>query len=132
MKYPIVIEQGNENTAFGVIVPDLQGCFSASDESLDDAIEQAKQAAALWIEYAIDNGQTIPKPSSMDKICREYPNWILAVIDIPEELTDDTIERVNISLPRRILARIDNNAKARGETRSGYIAHLAVSDMFCV
>lgn len=127
MKYPIVIEQGDENTAFGVIVPDLQGCFSASDESIDDAIEQATQAAALWIEYAIDNGQTIPKPSSMDKIRREYPDWILAVIDIPEELTDDTIERVNISLPRRILARIDNNAKANGETRSGYIARLCIA-----
>ena len=127
MKYPIVIEPGDENTAFGVIVPDLPGCFSASDESIDDAIEQATTAAALWIECAIDDGQTIPKPSSMDKIRSQYPDWILAIIDIPEELTDDTIERVNISLPRRILTRIDNNAKAMGETRSGYIAHLAIT-----
>ena len=127
MKYPIVIQQGDEHTAFSVIVPDLQGCFSASDNGIDDAIAQAQQAAALWIEYVIDNGKVIPQPSSIDTISKQYPDWILALIDIPEELTDDTIERVNISLPRRILARIDNNAKAMGETRSGYISRLAMT-----
>jgi len=40
---------------------------------------------------------------------------------------DDTIERVNITLPRRILARIDAKARAAGESRSGYIAHLALT-----
>lgn len=44
-----------------------------------------------------------------------------------EELPDDTLEKIDISLPRRVLARIDYNAKAMGETRSGYIAHLAVT-----
>ena len=37
MRYPIVIEPGGETTAFGVIVPDLPGCFSAGD-TLDEAI----------------------------------------------------------------------------------------------
>ena len=26
MHYPVVIEPGNENTAWGVVVPDLPGC----------------------------------------------------------------------------------------------------------
>ena len=37
MRYPIVIEPGTDATAFGVIVPDLPGCFSAGD-SLDEAV----------------------------------------------------------------------------------------------
>jgi predicted RNA binding protein YcfA (HicA-like mRNA interferase family) len=31
MRYPIVIEAGNDATTFGVVVPDLLGCFSAGD-----------------------------------------------------------------------------------------------------
>jgi hypothetical protein len=52
-------------------------------------------------------------------------HWILAYINIDPALLDDTVERVNISLPRRILARLDAQAKAAGESRSSYIAHLA-------
>nr|WP_329610678.1 type II toxin-antitoxin system HicB family antitoxin [Advenella mandrilli] len=33
---------------------------------------------------------------------------------------------MNITLPKRILARIDAKAKAAGESRSGYIAHMAL------
>lgn len=35
-------------------------------------------------------------------------------------------ERVNITLPRRVLARLDSRAKEAGETRSGFIAKLAI------
>jgi hypothetical protein len=31
-------------------------------------------------------------------------------------------------LPKRVLARLDAKAKSAGESRSGYIAHLAISD----
>ena len=31
MRYPVAIEPGTETEAFGVVVPDLPGCFSAGD-----------------------------------------------------------------------------------------------------
>ena len=31
MKFTIAIEAGTKTTAFGVVVPDLPGCFSAGD-----------------------------------------------------------------------------------------------------
>jgi hypothetical protein len=44
---------------------------------------------------------------------------------IPAAL-DDTVERVSITLPRRVLRRLDEEARAAGETGSGYIAKLAM------
>jgi metal-responsive CopG/Arc/MetJ family transcriptional regulator len=41
-------------------------------------------------------------------------------------MLDNTLERVNISLPRRVLHRLDAQAQAAGETRSGCIARLAL------
>lgn len=37
MKCPIAIEPGSDTTAWGVVVPDLPGCFSAADEGIDQA-----------------------------------------------------------------------------------------------
>jgi len=53
LRYPIAVEPGTESTAFGVIVPDLPGCFSAGD-TLDEAISGAEESAAAWIDAALD------------------------------------------------------------------------------
>jgi predicted RNase H-like HicB family nuclease len=48
MNYPIAIEPSTQTSAYGVVVPDLAGCFSAGD-TLDEAIDNAKQAIELWL-----------------------------------------------------------------------------------
>jgi predicted RNase H-like HicB family nuclease len=128
MKYPIAIEPGDDARAWSVVVPDLPGCFSAADSGVDEAIENAKEAIELWIETALDAGQNVPKPSSVTSLQkkREFKGWIWAIADIDPALLSDDIERVNITLPRRVLARLDAKAKQHGETRSGFIAHLAI------
>jgi predicted RNase H-like HicB family nuclease len=129
VRYPIAIEPGTDVTAFGVIVPDLPGCFSAGD-TLDEAIVGAEEAAAAWIDAALDAGHAIPAPSSLDAIRRmpDYDGWTFGVITLDPTLLDDTTERVNITLPRRVLKRLDALARAAGESRSGYIAHLTLEE----
>ena len=39
---------------------------------------------------------------------------------------DDTIKRVSISLPRRVLLRLDSLARTAGDTRSGFISRMAL------
>ena len=129
MKYPIAIEVGGNKTAWGVVVPDLPGCFSAADSGMDEAIENAKEAIESWIETALDQGTVIPKPSSITALQNnpEFKGWVWAIAEIDPALLSDEIERVNISLPKRVLARLDSKARSAGETRSGYIAHMAIS-----
>ncbi len=129
MKYPIAIEAGDKKTAWGVVVPDLPGCFSAADSGVDEAIENAKEAIELWIECALDAGQAIPSPSSITELQKkkEFKGWIWAIAEIDPALLSDEIERINITLPKRVLARLDAKAKSAGESRSGFIAHLAIA-----
>ena len=129
MRYPIAIESGDETHAFGVVVPDLPGCFSAGD-TLDEAMTNAEEAIDLWIEGAIDEGLEIPPPSTVARWAQdpEYKGWTFAIVTVDPAALDDTIERVNITLPRRILHRLDQRASAKGESRSGYIARLALHD----
>lgn len=129
MRYPIAIEPGTETTAFGVVVPDLPGCFSAGD-TLDEAMSGAEEAAAAWIDAALDAGESIPVPSGLETLRTnlEYAGWMIGVITLDPALLDDTIERVNITLPRRVLRRLDALAHAAGESRSGFIAHLTLEN----
>ena len=128
MRYPILIEVGSTDTAFGVVVPDFPGCFSAGD-TLDEAIDAAKEAASAWIDAAMDSGVSIPKASNLCDVRnrQEYNGWIVGVIDLDDELTDDTIERVNITLPKRVLRRLDDLARARGQSRGAFISQLTLS-----
>lgn len=128
MRYPIVIEVGTDTTAYGVVVPDLPGCFSGGD-TLDEAVEAAKEAAAAWIDAAMDTGIHIPRPSALDSLRQhqEYSGWIVGIIDLEDAMADDTIERVNITLPRRVLRRLDDLAKAKGQSRGAFISDLTLS-----
>ena len=127
MKYPIAIEPGDETHAFGVVVPDLPGCFSAGD-TLDEAMNNAKEAVELWLDSALDDNETIPSPRPVGKHWDnpEFSGWIWAVVDVDMATFSDKVERVNITLPARILRRIDAAAMAAGESRSGYIARCAL------
>ncbi len=127
MRYPIAIEPRTLKSDYGVVIPDLPGCFSAG-ETLEEAIAGAEEAGLAWIDAALDAGEAIPPPSSLEAIRArpEFSGWILSLATIDPAALDDTVERVNITLPRRILRRLDDEAQAAGETRSGYIAKLAI------
>src|SRR5271168_3506262 len=112
MRYPIAIEPQTDETAYGVVVPDLPGCFSAGD-TLEEAIAGAEEAGLAWIETALDGGDPIPPPSSLEAIRAkpEFAGWILSLVIIDPAALDDTVERVNVTLPRRILRRLDDDAR---------------------
>ncbi len=127
LRYPIAIEPGDDTHAFGVVVPDLPGCYSAGD-TLDEAVENSREAITLWIETVLDDNGTVPVPGLLADHAKnpEYSGWLWAVVEVDGSLIDDHSERVNISMPRRILSRIDRYAAAHGETRSGFLVNAAL------
>lgn len=84
LRYPIAIEPGNAQTTWGVVVPDLPGCFSAADGGIDEAIDNAKESIELWIKDAIDAGRDIPKPSSILALQKknEFQGWLWTIVEI--------------------------------------------------
>lgn len=127
MRFAIAIEPGDTRHAFGVEVPDLPGCFSAGD-TLDEAVDQAKEAIMLHIEGLLDDGESIPAPRVLTELqaLPEYAGRVWAIVEVDLSQLDDVTERVNITLPRRVLFAIDEAAKRTGETRSGFIARAGI------
>jgi predicted RNase H-like HicB family nuclease len=104
MSYVVAIEPGDKSHAFGVVVPDLPGCFSAGD-TLDEALVNVREAIELWLETVIDDGQPMPEPKTLAtyQANREFAGWIWAVV------------------------AVDQAAKQAGESRSTYLARRALA-----
>ena len=88
----------------------------------------AEEAVAARVDATLDAGESIPAPTSLDVLRQnlDYAGWTFGVVTNDPALLDDTTERINISLPRRVLKRLDAMAHAAGETRSGFIARMTL------
>lgn len=120
--YPAVLEEG-ANGSWGVWFPDLPGCVSAGD-SPEEAVRGAHEALALHVEGMIEDGEPLPAPSQIDakRIPEGTVNPVWTFISL--ELNDEWL-RVNITLNRSLLKRIDRAAAAEGHSRSGWLAEAA-------
>ena len=127
MRYPIVIHK-DKKSDYGVTVPDLPGCFSAGS-TMDEAIAMAREAVELHLEGLIEEGQSIPDPTPIERHRRnpDYSDGIWAIVEIDPTSLRVHAKRVNVTLPERILDSIDRYAAKHGETRSGLLAKAATS-----
>ena len=99
MKYPIAIEPGGEEVAFGVVVPDLPGCFSAGD-TLEEAYANAAEAIELRVETTLETGGTIPAPGSLQTLHQDpdLAGWILDMVEVD---VSDVLDQESQRLRRR-------------------------------
>lgn len=130
MKFLIAIEPATKTTAYGVAVPDIAGCFSAGD-TLEQAFENAAEAIEAHCELMAEDGLNMPIPKAMvvHQQSGEFDGWTWGVVDVPIEGYWGPAEKINITLPARVLKRIDAYARSHGQTRSGFIAQAAQAAM---
>lgn len=116
MLYPIAIEVGNDNYAYGVVVPDIKGCFSAGD-TLDEAVKNAKEAIEINLELLSEIGSLPPLASSLSNLVnkKEFNNWTWAVIEIDVEPYMGKSSKINVTLPDILKKQIDNKVKDSSE-----------------
>ncbi|MCJ8352304.1 type II toxin-antitoxin system HicB family antitoxin [Moritella sp.] len=112
MLYPIAIETGNSEQAFGVAVPDIQGCFSAGD-SLDDAMANVKEAIEGHLELLAEMKQLPPQATSLSKWVNddEFKGWAWAIIDIDIDPYMGKASKINVTLPNLLSKKIDSQVK---------------------
>ena len=84
MIYSIVIHKDSESD-YGVTVPDLPGCFSAGS-TIEEAIENAKEAIECHIEGLRLDNEPIPTPSPIEihQLNPDYFGGIWKVVNLAE------------------------------------------------
>ncbi|MCK5383688.1 MAG: type II toxin-antitoxin system HicB family antitoxin [Gammaproteobacteria bacterium] len=122
MRYPVVLHK-DRSSAYGVTVPDLPGCFSAGD-TMEDALGNVVEAIECHLEGLLFDGDVIPEAQSVE-VHQKNKNfrggtWALVSVDLSRLASK--AKRINITLPERVLALVDEQAKREGESRSGLLA----------
>jgi len=128
MDYLVAIERGDDAHAFGTVVPDLPGCFSAGD-TFEEALANTREAIEMQLETLLDAGEVPPEPKPAQERLADpdFAGWIWAVVSIEPEALDESSERINISMPRRVLRVIDKAAERARKTRSGFLAEAGLT-----
>jgi predicted RNase H-like HicB family nuclease len=60
-RYEVILYWSAEDEAFIAEVPELPGCMAHGDTQ-DEALHQAQEAMAAWVEVAQELGRPIPEP----------------------------------------------------------------------
>jgi predicted RNase H-like HicB family nuclease len=123
MHYVAVIEK-EPDSAFGVWLPDVEGCFSAGD-TVEEAVANAAVALRQHVEAVESAGRRVSPARSIDEVLLEED--VAASVEtgavlfaVPLLADAGRTVRLNISLDR-----IDAAAAARGLTRSAFLAQAA-------
>lgn len=121
MRHYIAVIHKDKGSDYGVSFPDFPGCITAGSD-LKEAAKLAEEALAFHVRGMLEDGEELPEPSDMEQaLAVAEPNQ-LAFLSIPLEEAEDPIVRVNVTLPKATLSRVDRFAKSSGMTRSGFLA----------
>ncbi|ODT67269.1 MAG: hypothetical protein ABS69_18125 [Nitrosomonadales bacterium SCN 54-20] len=129
MKFALALHT-DDGVKYGVTVPDLPGCFSAGD-TLDEAIEMAREAIDLHCEGLYEDEVGIPAPRLLSEH-KANPDladavWVIVEADVEKYFSKPV--RLNISLPEGLVRSIDEYARTHHMTRSGFLAKAAQDAM---
>ena len=127
VKFPVAIHK-DPGSSYGVSVPDFPGCHSGGD-TIEQALESTLEAIEGWVETSIEAGDEVRfEPSAIEALRADpdYEGAIWAFVDVDPAKFDVKQERVNISLPRFVLVRIDAHAAKHRQTRSGFLVSAAL------
>lgn len=128
MRYAIMIQK-DENSDFGVIVLDLPGCFSAGS-TIEEAVENSKEAILCHLEGMLDDNEDIPTPIAVEQhYLHAQHEGILAFVDIDLSEIAGKTKRIDITLPQKLIKKIDKSANELGLSRSAYIAEMAAMNV---
>lgn len=127
MDIPVLIYK-DEASVYGVNVPTIKGVHSWGD-TIDDALSNVKKAIASHIETLLELNEPVEIAQTKIEALQGNPDYaggIWALVSVDLTMLDSKPERINISVPRFLLAKIDKYADERHETRSGLMTRAAL------
>ena len=94
-----------------IIAADIAGCFSAAD-NYNDVFDNAIEAITGHLECLVNEGLEIPLPSNIEGYIDDPDyagiTWAIVAVDVNRYL--GKTEKVNVTLPSRLIYLIDANS----------------------
>ena len=119
-KYSMLISWSEEDQAYIVSVPELPGCM-ADGKTPEEAVKEAQTVIELWIETALEDGETIPEPALFTSVTVQMEVVKITVSKAAQRATEkyakENYDRILVKFPKGTKEQI----QATGETVNGFI-----------
>lgn len=128
MFYPAYIHSDPDGSASGFF-PDVPGCYFAGD-TLDNAFQDARSALAHF-ETLCEMDEELPLPGSVEthlvQRAQDFIGGQWLLVDINMNQFEGRAERINITMPKRLLNKIDTYVRNNPDyaNRSAFLAEAA-------
>lgn len=126
MIYPVAVHK-DDNSEYGVTVPDIPGCFSAG-ATISEALREVKEAIIGHLAILAEDGEDIPVPSEVDahQGKAEYADAVWGTVEVDVTPFLGKTEKVNVTLPTIISAKL---SRAGVTNRSAFLAEAAAEKL---
>jgi predicted RNase H-like HicB family nuclease len=125
LTYPAVLERGAKGT-YAVWFPEFPNCV-AGGTSPEEAIDKGQHLVEEAAFGCVENERPLPNPTAFERIkvpkSSDFVAFFAVTITPP-----DPSERVNVYLPKSLIARADARAAELGMSRSSFFG-LALSSV---
>jgi predicted RNase H-like HicB family nuclease len=110
--YSVAIETGTIDIEYGVVVPDIIGCFS-SGETFELALHNVKEAIEFHLESLALDGQLPPPSTSInDHMANlDFEGWVWSMVEIDITPYLGKSSKINVTLPNLLTKQIDDFVK---------------------
>lgn len=94
LPYRMEIVEDREEGGYVVSYPDLPGCLTCG-ETIESAVENARDAKRVWLEAALEEGVSIPMPDSLEDYSGQFK---LRLPRSPAPRSGGALQREGISM----------------------------------
>ena len=120
MGYLAYLHKDRDSSDFGVSFPDFPVCITTG-RTLEEAQHMAAEALALHIAGMVEDGETIPEPSTLDALAEDPAMKHAVAFLVHVEPEAEGTVRINITARAKQVELIDRLAGKAGMTRSAYM-----------
>jgi HicB_like antitoxin of bacterial toxin-antitoxin system len=128
MHYPIkLVYSGDVKTQVDLL--DFHRTITIHSQNIDTVLDETRRFLEEIVVERVNQNEAIPTPSSIQRWQQNHgaKNAIWSLVHISPSFFSNESERINISMSKLILARLDSQAQKMGKTRSAMIAHMALT-----
>ena len=111
MQYVALFEE--EKHGFSVTFPDFPECTSFG-EDLDEAVDNAHEALAMFVEDRLNGGEVLPEPSKKKILLAQVEHKGKKAINISVEGGGGDFEEFEMVMHVHLLARIEKYCRQYG------------------
>lgn len=110
-----------EKRGFGVTFPDFPECTTFG-ENLDEAVDQAHEALALYVEFFLQEGGDLPEPTGKKTVMGQPENKGAKAINVSVSRDGSDFEEFEVTMHGHLLARIEKYCREYGVSPADFFA----------